>query len=246
MLEDLHFNIARPDGIVRLPTPSDVPLFLAFVHNNIRRLALEGEIPSILDRCSIQNLKEMLVYSEYRPYVVGPEIEHAELRTLLRFVGCSECNVRTFSYFRPILLLTFKGVWKQWSSSLEGLTITVDAATRTEAVRELTFEEGEPSILPNLQRLMLRTPEGSCIFQDDSLLRMASSRCTRHPGCLTKFTVMTRMLDREVISQDVVTQMKRLREMRVVGVRVELLLANYLDYFETDERFDQFVEARKA
>ncbi len=34
------------------------------------------------------NLKEMLVYSEYRPYVVGPEIEHAELGTLLRFVGC--------------------------------------------------------------------------------------------------------------------------------------------------------------
>ncbi len=57
---------------------------------------------------------------------------------------------------------------------------------------------------------------------------------------------MTRMLDREVISQDVVSQMKRLREMRAVGVRVELLLANYLDYFETDERFDQFVEARKA
>ncbi|KAK0434430.1 hypothetical protein EV421DRAFT_1740864 [Armillaria borealis] len=119
------------------------------------------------------NLKELLVYSEYRPYVVGPEIEHAELETLLRFVGHSECNVRTFSYFRPILFSTFKGVWKRWSSSLVDLTITVNSATRTEAVRELTFGEGEPGILPNLQHLMLRRqPSQDGILKAHSISRM--------------------------------------------------------------------------
>ncbi|SJL14458.1 uncharacterized protein ARMOST_17915 [Armillaria ostoyae] len=68
MLEDLHFNIARRDSIAQPPTPSEVPPFPACIHNNIRKLTLDGEIPSILDRCSMSNLKDLLVYSDYRPW----------------------------------------------------------------------------------------------------------------------------------------------------------------------------------
>ncbi len=51
-----------------------------------------------------------------------------------------------------------------------------------------------------------------------------------------------------LLSQEIITQMKRLRaEMRAESVCVKLYLAqNLRDYFETDERFTKFVEERKG
>ncbi|KAK0443384.1 uncharacterized protein EV420DRAFT_1029490 [Desarmillaria tabescens] len=107
LLEGLHFNVARI--VPRPSTPSDVPLSLAFIHTHIHRLTLNGEIPSVLDQCSMPNLKELFVYSEYRPYVGGLlEIDPADIKRLVRFVSRSECSVRTFSCFRPMPLSTFK------------------------------------------------------------------------------------------------------------------------------------------
>ncbi len=125
------------------------------------------------------------------------------------------------------------------------LIITVTSATRADTVRELTIEEGKSDILPNLQNLTLDTIEGMAIFKDDSLLKIASSRC---PGVVTTLAITTKMLDGAILSQDTITQMKHLREMRAVGVQVKFMLATEidLDYFETDERFAEVVEERKA
>ncbi|PBK86716.1 hypothetical protein ARMGADRAFT_1035285 [Armillaria gallica] len=67
-------------------------------------------------------------------------------------------------------------------------------STRTDVhvVRELTFEEGKPGILPDLQRL---------------------SRC---PGSFTKLMIKTKMGDREVLSEDIITRVKGLLKMRAV------------------------------
>ncbi len=129
----------------------------------------------------------------------------------------------------------------------------VTSATRVDAVRELTFEEGKPSILPNLQHLTLFSLEGVSIFKDDSLLRMASSRLTRCPGSFTTLAIRIGMDNgKDLLNQEILTQMKRLRaEMRAESVCVKLYLAQNLrdywrDYFETDERFTEFVEERKG
>ncbi len=215
---------------------------------------MDGEILSVLDQCSIPNLKELLILNEQRNHLVEPEVESTDLGVthLLRFVEHSECNVESFIYLRPMVLSKFKGLWQQWSSSLTKLGITVTSATRVDTVRELTFEEGKPGILPYLQHLELCTPEGMSIFQDGSLLEMALSRHTRCPGSFRTLVVETRMADEDILSQDIITEMKRLRGMRAVGVRVKLFLATdvYIaehpcsDCFETDERFAKFLKER--
>ncbi len=250
MLEDLCFHVSREEGdIVPSSAPFDAQLHPAVVHNNIQKLTLPYEIPSILDRCLMPNLKEFFIYGERGEYaMVAPELEPAEVKVLLRFVWRSECKVRTFFCFRPMPVSAFKSLWKQWSTSLTNLNITVTSATRADIVRELTIEEGEPGILPSLQHLELRTPERACIFRNDSLLKMASSRLTRYPGSFMTLEIVTWMLGTDILSQDIITQMKRLREMRAAGVRVKLFAVDnveYLDYFETDEVFAQFIEERK-
>ncbi len=59
-------------------------------------------------------------------------------------------------------LSTSKGIWKHGSTSSTKTIITVTSAARADArvVRELTFKEGKPGILPELQRSRCRTPEG--------------------------------------------------------------------------------------
>ncbi len=136
--------------------------------------------------------------------------------------------------------------WEQWSTSLTKLTITVVETTRADTVRELTFEEGRPGVLPNLQYLKLRAPEGLCIFEDDSLVKMAFSRHTRCPGTFTDFLIHTILDAGEVPSRDSIIHMKRLRNLRTLGVRVQLLLGGrHLDHFETDEVFAEFLDAWK-
>ncbi|PBK84058.1 hypothetical protein ARMGADRAFT_1037417 [Armillaria gallica] len=71
--------------------------------------------------------------------------------------------------------------------------------------RELTFEEGKLGILPELQRSRWRVPEGIYTFQDNSLLKIASSRRTRYPG---GFTIKTKMDDKDVLSEDIIAQMR--------------------------------------
>ncbi|SJL14465.1 uncharacterized protein ARMOST_17922 [Armillaria ostoyae] len=241
MLEDLYFAISgREDHIVQASAPSDLQLFPPFVHNSIWKLSFRDEIPSILDRCCMPNLKELSISGQY---VIPSGLEPVDLKVLLRFVLHSECNVRKFCCFKPIPFSALKSLWERWSSSLTELTITLTSATRADTVRELTFEEGKPDILPNLQHLTLDTIEGMTIFEDDSLLKMASSR---FPGGFTTLTITTRTLEWEVLSQDITTQMKHLREMRAVGIRVKFILATEidLDYFDTDEHFAEFVEER--
>ncbi|PBK86710.1 hypothetical protein ARMGADRAFT_1086220 [Armillaria gallica] len=222
----------------------DAQLFPTFVHENIRTLTLNGEIPSTLDRCFMPNLEQVSLYKECSSILNGPEVDPADLRTLFHFVRCSECYLQSFSYLRPVALSVFKSVWIQCSLSLTELTITVTSATRADAVRELTLEEGELGILPKLQHLRLRTPEGVCIFQDDGLFKMASSRCTRYLGSFT-LMIETEMGDGDVLTQNVITQMKRLREMKAVGVHVGLSLSGYSDRFATDKCFAEFLEEGK-
>ncbi|KAK0199596.1 hypothetical protein DFS33DRAFT_1456875 [Desarmillaria ectypa] len=166
-------------------------------------------------RTGAPNLKELFIHNEHGNHLVGPQVESVdEVGHLLRFVERSECNVQTFFCFRPTPLSTFRGLWKQWSLSLTKLAIAVTSTTQMDVIRELTFEEGKPGTLPNLQYLTLCTPVGVSIFKDDSLLKMASSRLTRRPGNFTKLAIMTGTFHGEVLSQDIITQMKRLREMR--------------------------------
>ncbi|KAK0434447.1 hypothetical protein EV421DRAFT_2039625 [Armillaria borealis] len=254
MLENLEFSVSRDkDHVVQTSTPSNSQLLPTFVHNKIQNLKLDSDILSILDRCSIPNLKEIYISGKHRNYLAGPEVEYG-VGPLLRFVERSECSVEAFSCydFKPVPLSEFNGLWKQWSSSLTKLAMFVTSATRVDAVRELTFEEGKPSILPNLQHLTLFALEGVSIFKDDSLLKMASSRLTRCPGSFTTLAIRIGTYNGKVLSQEIITQMKRLRtEMRAEGVCVKLYLAQNLldyfrDYFETDERFTKFVEERKA
>ncbi|PBK84056.1 hypothetical protein ARMGADRAFT_616957 [Armillaria gallica] len=255
MLEDLEFSVSHEkDHVVQTSAPSNSQLLPTFVHNKIQNLKLDSDILSILDRCSIPNLKELYISSKRRNYLAGPEVEIG-VGPLLRFVERSECSVKAFSCYdlRPVPLSKFNGLWKQWSSSLTKLAMFVTSATLVDAVRELTFEEAKPSILPNLQHLTLFTLEGVSIFKDDSLLRMASSRLTRCPGSFTTLAIRIGMDNRKVLlSQEIITQTKRLRaEMRAEGVCVKLYLAQNLldywrDYFEIDERFTKFVEERKS
>ncbi|PBK59388.1 hypothetical protein ARMSODRAFT_1027444 [Armillaria solidipes] len=215
-LNNLYFHVSRQEEHVAQSSLSfDAQLFPTFVHKNIRTLTLSGEIPSTLDRCFMPNLEQLFLYKEYSSILNGPEVDPADLRTLFHFVWCSECHLQSFSYLRPVALSVFKGVWTQYSLSLTEFTITVTSATRADAVRELTLEEGELGILPKLQHLRLRTPEGVCIFQDDSLLKMASSRCTQYLGSFT-LMIETEMGDGDVLTKDVITQMKRLREMKAI------------------------------
>ncbi|KAK0434436.1 hypothetical protein EV421DRAFT_1991890 [Armillaria borealis] len=237
-LGELHFHVKRQ-------VPYDARLFPAVVHHNIQKLLLNDDIPAILDRCPMPNLTELFLYEGYSTFFDDPEVSTADQTLLLRFVERSGCNMRDFHCFRPIPLLMFQSIWKQWPTSLMNLTITVSSTTRVDAVRELTFEEGKPGVLPNLRHLTLRMSEGLSIFGDDSLLKMASSR---YPGGFTTLTITPEMRRGAVLSQDTITQMKRLREMGAVSVRVKFILTTEIDfdYFETDERFAKFVEERKA
>ena len=66
MLEVLCFAFSRWEGqIVQGFAPSDLQLFPLFVHNNIWKLSLRDNIPSILDRCCMPNLKELSINSQY-------------------------------------------------------------------------------------------------------------------------------------------------------------------------------------
>ncbi len=260
MLEDLEFLVTHKeddseDSVVQPSVQSNAQILPTFGHNSIKRLVLDSKSLSILDQCSVPNLKALSIYSGYGNHPGGSEVESTDpgVEYLLRFVERSDCNVQTFVSFLSTPLSIFKSLWKQWSSSLTNLTVTVTSAARLDAVRELTFKEGKPGILPYLQHLTLRSSEGVSIFQDGSLLGMASSRLTRCPGSFRTLAIETMMSGEDILSQDIITQMKRLREMRAVGVRVELLLvkslhyAHYyptLDYFETDERFTKFLKER--
>ncbi|KAK0434418.1 hypothetical protein EV421DRAFT_1839740 [Armillaria borealis] len=249
VLEELCFHVSRrEDRIIQPPAESNAQLLPTFVHNNIKKLDLDSGSLSILDQCSIPNLKELTISSGHGKYLSGSEVESADpgVEYLLRFVERSECNVETFVSSLSMPLSTFKSLWTQWSSSLTKLTITVTSVTRVDAVRELTFEDGKPGILPKLQHLILRTLEGISIFQDGSLLQMVSSRLTR-PGSFRMLAIETRLTGEHVLSQDIITQMNRLREMRAVGIRAEfrVFLAKdreYLDHFETDGHFAKFLK----
>ncbi len=110
--------------------------------------------------------------------------------------------------------------WKHGPASSTKLAITVTSATRADVhvVRELTFEDGKPGILPDLQRMRWRAPKGICTFQDNSLLKMASSRRTRCPGSFTKLMIKTKMGDRDVLSEDIITRVKGLYKMGAMDV----------------------------
>ncbi|SJL14475.1 uncharacterized protein ARMOST_17933 [Armillaria ostoyae] len=176
---NLHFDI-NTWRIIRSSTLSDAQLLPVLTNNDIRTVTLNGEIPSVLDRYSLLNWKELFLY---------------------------KCNIQAFSYFRPISLSTFKGIWKLRSTSSTKLAITVTSATRADVhvARELMFEEGKPGVLPELQHSRWRAPEGIYTFQDNSLLKIASSRCTRCPG---GFMIKTKMDDRDVLSEDIIAQMR--------------------------------------
>lgn len=60
--------------------------------------------------------------------------------------------------------------------------------------------------------------------------------------------IMTGTLEWEVLSQDIITQMRHLHEMRAVGIRVKFILTTEidLDYSKTDECFTESVKERKA
>ncbi|KAK0436301.1 uncharacterized protein EV420DRAFT_241876 [Desarmillaria tabescens] len=191
-LEDLYFRISHlEDQVVQPSTPgSNAQLLPTFVHNNIQKLVLDGKLLCILDRFSIPNLKELLICSKLgEDHLVRPEVESPDLGVgvghLLRFLKGSECNLQAFHCFIPIPLSALRSLWKQWLSSLTRLTITITLPTQGDVVRELTFQEGEPGVLPNLQLLRLRTPDGVSIFEDDSLLKMVLSRLARCPGSFT-------------------------------------------------------------
>ncbi|KAK0212006.1 hypothetical protein IW262DRAFT_1467426 [Armillaria fumosa] len=259
MLEDLDFYATQDDSEDTVIQPSghpNVQLLPTFIHNVIQKLALESESLSILDPYSIPHLKELSIHGQHRDHSGGSHVESADpgVEYLFRFVERSECNVQTFNSFLSMPLSIFKRLWKQWSSSLTKLTVTVTSAARLDAVRELTFKEGKPGILPNLQHLTLRSYEGVLIFQDGSLVEMASSRLTRCPQCFRTLVIETTMGGEDILSHDIITQMKRLREMRAMGVRVKLLLVKSLyyveypslDYFETDERFAKFLKKKAA
>ncbi|PBK61863.1 hypothetical protein ARMSODRAFT_1025403 [Armillaria solidipes] len=248
MLEELCFYISRWEN--RQPSAeSNAQLLPTFIHNSIKALVLDSGSLSILDQCSIPNLKELSIGSRHtKNFLSVSEVESTDpgVEYLLRFVERSECNVQTFVSSLSMLLSTFKSLWTQWSLSLTKLTITVTSATRVDAVQELTFEDSKPGILPKLQHLILRMPKGMSIFQDGSLLQMVSSWLTC-PGSFRMLAIETRLTGEHVLSQDIITQMNRLCEMRAVGVCAEfrVFLAKdreYLDYFETDEHFAKFLK----
>lgn len=194
-LEELNFHVERQ-------APYDAQLFPAVVHRNIQKLLFSDDIPVILDRCPMPNLKELFLYEGYSTFFGDPEVSPADQTLFLHFVERSKCNVRDFCCFQQMPLLMVQSIWKQWPTSLTNLTITVSSTTRVDAVRELTFQEGKPVVLPNLQHLTLRMSEGMSTFGDDSLLKMASSR---YPGGFTTLTIITKMLDGTVLSQDTIT-----------------------------------------
>ncbi len=113
MLEDLRFLVSHGEDLVVQPSaPSNSQLLLpTLVHNNIQNLHLDGEILSVLDQCSIPNLKEILILNEQGNRLVEPEVESIDLGVthLLRFVERSECNVESFIYLKPMVLSKFKG-----------------------------------------------------------------------------------------------------------------------------------------
>ncbi|PBK59381.1 hypothetical protein ARMSODRAFT_983059 [Armillaria solidipes] len=172
----VHETIKRSEGANPDLYACVKELFPVLAHNDIQTLTLNGSIPSTLDRYSMLNLKELLLYNKY--------------------------------------------AWRHWSASATKLAITITSATRADVhvVRELTFEGGKPGILLDLQRLRWRAPEGICTFQDNSLLKMASSRRTRCPGSFIKLMVKTKIGDRDVLSEDIITRVKGLRKIRAVGV----------------------------
>ncbi len=247
LLENLAFKVYSERIIFQPSGPSDASLFHPFIHHNIHTLALDGDIPTVLGQCFMPNLKELFVYRDYEMELIAPMIAPpAHAGSLLRFACHSKSNLQTFSYFKSLPLPVLNSAWEQWSTSLTKLTITVVETTRADTVRELTFEEGRPGVLPNLQYLKLRAPEGLCIFEDDSLVKMAFSRHTRCPGTFTDFLIHTILDAGEVPSRDSIIHMKRLRDLKTLGVRVQLLLGGrHLDHFETDEVFAEFLDAWK-
>ncbi len=127
-LEELHFHVERQ-------APYDARLFPAVVHRNIQKLLFSDDIPVILDRCPMPNLKELFLYGGYSTFFDDPEVSPADQTLFLRFVERSGCNVREFRCFRPIPVLMFQSIWKQWPTSLTNLTITISSTTRVDAVR---------------------------------------------------------------------------------------------------------------
>ncbi len=113
MLEDLDFSVSdEKDHVVKTSAPSNSQLLPTFVHNKIQQhLKLDSDTLSILDRCSILNLKELYISSKRGNYLAGPEVEIG-VGLLLRFVERSECSVEAFSCYdlRPMPLSKFNGL----------------------------------------------------------------------------------------------------------------------------------------
>ncbi len=76
--------LVEPPFRRRSSTPSDAQLLPVLINNNIQTMTLNGKIPSTLDRYSMLNWKDLFLYSEC--YVVGPEVDRADIEPLLRFV----------------------------------------------------------------------------------------------------------------------------------------------------------------
>ncbi|KAK0434455.1 hypothetical protein EV421DRAFT_1909355 [Armillaria borealis] len=132
----LHFNI-NTGRIIRSSAPLDAQLLPVLTYDDsIQTMTLNSPISFTLDRYSILNSKELFLYSA---------------------VQCANIDLL---FQAP--LSTSKGIWKHRSTSSTKTIITVTSATRADAhvVRELTFKEGKPGILPELQRSRWRAPEG--------------------------------------------------------------------------------------
>ncbi len=114
MLEDLCFAAPRREGrTVQSSAPFDLQLFPTFVHSNIWKLTLGGNIPSILYRCCMPNLMELIVHGKHEDRVTAPEVELADLKVLLHFLSYSECNMRIFHCSKPIPVSTLKSLWER-------------------------------------------------------------------------------------------------------------------------------------
>ncbi len=59
-------------------------------------MTLKGEIPSVLDRYSLLNWKELFLYSECARYVVGSEVYPADIRPFVHLCGSQSAIYKHF------------------------------------------------------------------------------------------------------------------------------------------------------